>query len=36
MGALEYAPALGPRPKKAIKLEVDALVRLASEARRRR
>ena len=31
MGALEFAPALGPRPNQANKIEVDALVRLASE-----
>ncbi|MBN9693743.1 MAG: type II toxin-antitoxin system HipA family toxin [Verrucomicrobia bacterium] len=31
MGALEFAPALGPKPGKATKIEVDALVRLASE-----
>ena len=31
MGALEYAPALGPKPRRATKLNVDALVRLASE-----
>ncbi len=31
MGALEFAPSLGPRPRKAAKIEVDALVRLASE-----
>ena len=31
MGALEYAPVLGPRPRTASKIEVDALVRLASE-----
>lgn len=31
MGALEYAPALGPKPRKAATLSVDALVRLASE-----
>jgi len=31
MGALEYAPALGPKPRKAAKIEVDALVRLAGE-----
>ncbi|MEO8459953.1 MAG: HipA domain-containing protein [Dokdonella sp.] len=31
MGALEFAPALGPKPRKARKIEVDALVRLASE-----
>jgi len=31
MGALEFAPALGPRPRPAAKIDVDALVRLASE-----
>lgn len=31
MGALEFAPVLGPRPRKAAKVEIDALVRLASE-----
>ena len=31
MGALEYAPVLGPRPRQATKLNVDALVKLASE-----
>lgn len=31
MGALEFAPALGPKPRKATKIEVDALVRLAGE-----
>lgn len=31
MGALEYAPVLGPRPRQASRIEVDALVRLASE-----
>lgn len=31
MGALEFAPVLGPRPRKASKIKVDALVRLASE-----
>ena len=31
MGALEFAPVLGPRPRTAAKLEVDALVRLAGE-----
>ncbi len=31
MGALEFAPALGPRPRKASKIHVDALVRLAGE-----
>lgn len=31
MGALEYAPVLGPRPRKASRIAVDELVRLASE-----
>ena len=31
MGALEFAPALGPKAKKATRIEVDELVRLASE-----
>ncbi len=31
MGALEFSPGLGPRPHKAAKIEVDALVRLAGE-----
>jgi serine/threonine-protein kinase HipA len=31
MGALEFAPALGPKARKASKIEVDALVRLAGE-----
>jgi serine/threonine-protein kinase HipA len=31
MGALEFAPVLGPRPRKASRIKVDALVRLASE-----
>jgi serine/threonine-protein kinase HipA len=31
MGALEFAPALGPRPRKASKIEVEALVKLAGE-----
>jgi serine/threonine-protein kinase HipA len=31
MGALEFAPVIGPRPRKATKIEVDALVRLAGE-----
>ncbi len=31
MGALEYAPVLGPKPRRATKLHVDALVQLASE-----
>ncbi|MGC1481025.1 MAG: HipA domain-containing protein [Chthoniobacterales bacterium] len=31
MGALEFVPAIGPKSRKAAKIEVDALVRLASE-----
>jgi serine/threonine-protein kinase HipA len=31
MGALEFVPVIGPRPRKSSKLEVDALVRLAGE-----
>jgi len=31
MGALEYEPVIGPRPRAATKIDVDALVRLASE-----
>ncbi|MEI7730726.1 MAG: HipA domain-containing protein [Verrucomicrobiota bacterium] len=31
MGALEFAPALGPKPGKATRIEIDSLVRLASE-----
>ncbi len=31
MGALEFAPVVGPKPGKAVKLEIDALVRLAGE-----
>jgi serine/threonine-protein kinase HipA len=31
MGALEFAPELGPKPKKATKIKIDALVLLASE-----
>jgi serine/threonine-protein kinase HipA len=31
MGALEYAPVLGPRPRRSTKINVDALVRLASD-----
>lgn len=30
MGALEFLPALGPKPGKATKIEIDALVQLAS------
>ena len=31
MGALEFAPGLGPRPRKATRIEIDALVQLASD-----
>lgn len=31
MGALEFAPALGPRRRTAARIDIDALVRLASE-----
>jgi serine/threonine-protein kinase HipA len=31
MGALEFAPGLGPKPRKATTIEIDALVQLASE-----
>jgi len=31
MGALEFAPSIGPRPQAARKIEIDALVRLASD-----
>lgn len=31
MGALEFAPVIGPRPRKATKIAIDALVQLASE-----
>ena len=31
MGALEFAPVLGPRPRTATKVRIDALVRLASD-----
>jgi serine/threonine-protein kinase HipA len=31
MGALEFAPVLGPRPGRSAKVEIDALVKLASE-----
>jgi len=36
MGALEFAPALGPRPRKATKIRIDALVQLASDVLTRR
>lgn len=31
MGALEFAPVIGPKPQRAHKIEIDALVKLASE-----
>jgi len=31
MGALEFAPVLGPRPRKSARIEIDTLVRLASD-----
>jgi serine/threonine-protein kinase HipA len=31
MGALEFAPIFGPKPRKATKIDIDALVRLASD-----
>ncbi len=31
MGALEFAPAIGPKPQPAKKIEINALVKLASE-----
>ena len=31
MGALEFVPATGPKPRRASKIEVAALVRLAGE-----
>src|SRR5271156_2505718 len=31
MGALEFAPAIGPKPQQAKKIEINALVKLASE-----
>ena len=31
MGALEFAPVLGPRPRTTTKIEIDSLVELASE-----
>ena len=31
MGALEFAPAIGPQPQRANKIEIDALVKVASE-----
>jgi len=36
MGALEFSPALGPRPARAENIEMDALVRLASEVLQKR
>lgn len=31
MGALEFAPVLGPKPRKSTKIDLDALVKLASD-----
>ena len=31
MGALDFVPSIGPKQKRAEKIEVDALIRLASE-----
>lgn len=31
MGALEFAPVLGPKPRKATRIDIDALVTLASD-----
>lgn len=31
MGALEFIPVIGPKPRKAVKIEIDSLVRLASD-----
>ena len=31
MGALEFAPVLGPRPRKSARIEIDTLVQLASD-----
>jgi serine/threonine-protein kinase HipA len=31
MGALEFVPSIGPKPQQAKKIEIDALVKLASE-----
>ena len=36
MGALEFVPALGPKPQPSKKIEIDALVKLASEILSRR
>lgn len=36
MGALEFAPVMGPKPRKASKIDVDGLVRLAGEVLTRR
>jgi serine/threonine-protein kinase HipA len=36
MGALEFAPAIDPKPQAAKKIEIDALVKLASEVLSRR
>lgn len=31
MGALEFSPVIGPKPRKAVMIEIDSLVRLASD-----
>jgi serine/threonine-protein kinase HipA len=31
MGALEFAPGIGPKPRKATTIAIDALVQLASD-----
>ena len=36
MGALEFAPAIGPKPQAAKKIEIESLVKLASEVLSRR
>src|SRR5262245_14806251 len=36
MGALEFAPTLGPKPRKATKIDIDSLVQLASDVLTRR
>jgi serine/threonine-protein kinase HipA len=32
MGALEFAPPIGPKPQRAKKIEIEAFLKLASEA----
>lgn len=36
MGALEFTPTIGPRPRKAVKIQIDSLVNLASEVLKHR